>query len=158
MSVELLPLSKGKFAKVSEIDFKWASKYKWVLVSGDKSGKLFYARRVVQKDKKRTVYHLHREIVRAKAGEFVDHIDGDGLNNTRENLRIVTHRENMQNQASRGGTSNHRGVYFNKSHGKWRAQIQVDGKRKYLGSFDSEKEAAEVFNKAKNLYYQGKGR
>lgn len=158
MSTKELLLSQGKVAIISEEDYEWASQYKWSIVYGDKTGKLFYAQRIVQKDNKRTVYRLHREIMKAKHGEFVDHIDGNGLNNTRENLRIVSHRENMQNQKNRGGKSKFRGVYFNKSARKWRAQIQANGKRKYLGSYDTEEAASEAFKNACNVYYQGRGR
>lgn len=148
-----LYLSKGKFALVSIQDYEAVSKHKWSLHPGDRVGKLFYASR----SENGKVIKLHREIMNAQKGEFVDHIDGNGLNNVRENLRLVSHKENMANQRKRAGKSKYRGVYFNKSHGKWRAQIQIEGKRTYLGSFASEIEAAKAFNDACLKFYNGKG-
>jgi hypothetical protein len=75
----------------------------------------------------------------------VDHRDHVPLNNRRSNLRIVTHAGNCQNTSSqRGKTSLHRGVYWAKSAGKWRATVKVGGTMHRLGLFDDETEAAAV--------------
>ena len=78
-----------------------------------------------------------------------DHIDGDKANNQFENLRFATHSENNRNKSKRANTtSRYYGVCFHKNADKWVAQIQIDGRRKHLGYFTDEKQAAEVFNKA----------
>ena len=79
----------------------------------------------------------------------VDHIDGDKLNNHWENLRWATYSENGRNRAKRANaTSSYYGVCWHKGHGKWTAQIEIEGKRTCLGFYTNEKEAAQVFNKS----------
>ncbi len=85
----------------------------------------------------------------------VDHRDGDRTNNHIENLRYATHAENNRHRSKRANaTSAYYGVCWHKSAGKWNAQIQIEGKRKNLGFFTDEKEAAEVFNKAAAEFYK----
>ncbi len=93
----------------------------------------------------RTVY-LHREIVGLEAGDGfeVDHINRDRLDNRRENLRVTVRAENGQNLPSQEGSSRFRGVAFDKRRGKWTAQVKVNGRKHYLGGFDTEEEAAAV--------------
>jgi hypothetical protein len=79
----------------------------------------------------------------------IDHIDGDGLNNCRSNLRAATHSQNQGNTRKRLGTSSQfKGVCWSKCAGKWRAYIRSDGKLKFLGYFASEFEAAQAYNSA----------
>ncbi len=78
------------------------------------------------------------------SGFEIDHKDGKGLNNQRDNLEQVTHRVNMQNRKS------HRdgqlvGANFHKTSGRWLARIQIDGKRKQIGYFNTEQEAHEAY-------------
>lgn len=72
----------------------------------------------------------------------VDHINGDRLDNRKQNLRVVTRAENAQNLRPRdGGTSRFRGVSFDRRAGKWRAEVTIFYKKHYLGLFDTEDEA-----------------
>lgn len=102
--------------------------------------------------------YLHRLIVSRAVGEIpkgmvTDHIDGDGLNNRRGNLRLATRAQNSANAAPRGGASKYRGVF--KGKGKWCAQIAKGGVRISLGSFDTEEEAAAAYDEtAKSLHGQ----
>lgn len=73
-------------------------------------------------------------------GRIVDHIDGDRLNNTRSNLRLVTAAENTQNRHQRRP---HRGAYIQRS-GRWQACVQANGKKVSLGTYDTPEEAAAV--------------
>lgn len=75
-------------------------------------------------------------------GMVVDHINRWPLDNRRSNLRLVTPAQNAQNQGSRGGSSQHRGVTWDKSRGKWMARVMLDGRGHTVGRFDSEQEAA----------------
>lgn len=79
----------------------------------------------------------------------IDHIDRNPQNNTIENLRIITHRKNLQ-RAGKGkrGSSEFKGVSWNQKQQKWLAYIYDNGKNRYLGSFESESEAAESYNSA----------
>lgn len=81
----------------------------------------------------------------------IDHINGDQLNNRLENLRIITHRENISlGQDKKSASSKFRGVFWNKINSKWQSKIQIDGKKKHLGFFNNEKDAADAYNRALN--------
>lgn len=86
--------------------------------------------------------------------EFLDHIDGNKSNNSIDNLRGATNQQNAMNQkkqVSYGGkptSSIYKGVHRDKEREKWRGSIQIDGKLKQLGRYDSEIEAAESYDKA----------
>jgi hypothetical protein len=86
---------------------------------------------------------MHRLISGTPAGMETDHIDGDGLNNRRSNLRFATTSENQRNRvASANNTSGGRkGVNFHRYSGRWRASIQLNGKRRHLGYFDTPDQA-----------------
>lgn len=82
-------------------------------------------------------------------GQQIDHVDGNGLNNQRSNLRFATTQQNMANrQAMSGGSSSYKGVHWDKRTQKWRAQISVNGKQRHLGVFTDELEAAQAYDKA----------
>ena len=84
----------------------------------------------------------------------VDHIDRNKLNNHVSNLRWATIIENSGNKLTyKGSVSKYKGVSFHKLSKKWQAELQANGKRKYLGLFKSEKEAALAYNKkAKEIF------
>lgn len=88
------------------------------------------------------VYHLHRLIMGLpdRDPREVDHRNGNGLDNRRDNMRIVSHAENQQNRRSFGATSQYRGVCFDKRSGKWRANVMVRG-TVHQGEFRTEMEA-----------------
>lgn len=102
-------------------------------------------------------YYNHRLIFLYHHGylpEFLDHIDGDSLNNDISNLRVATQQENCRNKKKgksingKSTTSNFKGVTWDKQHQKWMSYIFVGGKRKHLGRFVSEIDAAKAYNKA----------
>jgi hypothetical protein len=116
-----------------------------------KKGKQFYRARGIRRPWKHQVY-LHREIAERIIGrplvglERADHMDGNGLNNRRDNLRVVTHAMNLQNlqQPCATNTSGHRGVYLDKRCGKWVACGRTNGKNVRIGSFEKIEAAAEA--------------
>jgi hypothetical protein len=92
--------------------------------------------------------YMHRVVVEATAGSEVDHWDGNGLNNTRGNLRVCSRIENNRNSRKGAGWSaRYKGVYRNHRE-RWVAQIRVNGVARYLGSFTSEDQAAHAYNAA----------
>ena len=103
------------------------------------------------------MYRAHRIIMAMQGyditGLEVDHIDGDGLNNCLSNLRLIKHRENALNQGRHiNNTSNYVGVYWDKSTKKWKAEIQIRGKKKHLGRFLNKEDAITARKNAEKLY------
>jgi hypothetical protein len=145
---------------VSPEDAGWISTYAWHL---DRHG---YARRTIRitpgrQGKKSTVY-LHRVIVGATKGQFVDHADGDPLNNQRWNLRLATAQENSRNIRSSKNrkAGGFKGVYFVKKSGRWAAHIgagekKPDGKSRMLnlGCFATPEEAARAYDDAARKHF-----
>jgi hypothetical protein len=92
---------------------------------------------------------MHRLIVDAPHGVLVDHRDGDGLNNTRANLRLCSNAENMRNSGrKRTNTSGFKGVIHHKKTGKWVARITVNDQEKHLGLFPTREAAARAYDDA----------
>lgn len=92
---------------------------------------------------------LHRLILCARGGDLVDHIDGNGLNCVRTNLRFATPAQNTQNRAASSHTSSlFKGVSFHKQTGRWTAQIRHQKHKQHLGLFSSETEAARAYDAA----------
>lgn len=106
-----------------------------------------YAKRYVEKlvdgKRKRWVYHLHREVIGAKKGEIVDHINGDRLDNRRSNLRIASKSLNALNSPK------NKGFYFRNQNKKWHARIKFNKIEKHLGFFDTPEAASAAYQKAK---------
>lgn len=126
------------------VDEKIVSSSKWYITTNGKG--LHYAARTEFIDGKKKIIYLHRKIMKAGPGEEVDHINHDGLDNRRSNLRLVTHSQNLVNARSSIGVSGNRGVW--KSHngkGRWVAVLKRHGKRLYLGTYGSSEEAHAVW-------------
>lgn len=140
-----IQLSQGLIARVDDEDFAELSKYNWYASMNRKH----YARRHQMINGKKTKIYMHRQVLGVEDPKvFVDHIDGDGLNNCRSNLRRASHSENLANVFKRSGTSSkYRGVNYRKSSGKWQVQIQHQGKLYFVGSFVDEDEAARAYDK-----------
>lgn len=140
-----IKLSQGLVAFVDDEDFRYLNKFKW---HASRSGNTFYAQREVHINGHRTSLKMHRAILHDAIQ--VDHIDGNGLNNQRDNLRPVTNAQNCFNQRKKNGqsTSKYKGVTLHKRDTRWYASIRFKGKLKHLGSFVSEIEAALAYDKA----------
>ncbi len=133
-AVRYIALTKGMFATVDAADYEWLSQCRWH-VSG--RAKVYAACNW----KGKRVY-MHRLIMNPPPGYVVDHIDGNGLNNRRSNLRICTRMQNQWNRRPTKGTSTFKGVSYNKEMRKWEASIIVNKKKYPCGFFDDEIEAA----------------
>lgn len=145
-------LSQGKFSIVDDEDYEIVNKFKWTL---NKMGKREYGYRAFKLSGKRIVVPLHRFIVDCPIGLIVDHINGNGLDNRRCNLRICTQSQNHMNQRTqtRKKTSIYKGVCWNKLIKKWASKIKINNKTINIGFFDSEKKASFAYDeKAKLLF------
>lgn len=119
-----------------------------------------YAARTVYPPKKGKEILLHRLILERVLGrelvkgEFVDHKDGDSLNNSRDNLRVATHKQNAQNRKKHSnGQPKYKGISWHKRVGKYAARIWVDGKLKHLGYFTDPAEAHEAYKRAAREHF-----
>lgn len=148
-----IPLTHGKYALVDRKDYDELVKYTWYF---NENG---YARRAyVRSDGVKTSKAMHRHILGAKKGELTDHINRDRLDNRRSNLRIATDRQNRINTGKFVGTSRYKGVSFAPSQcgsRPWLAQTRLNGKKVFLGYFETEEDAATVYNVAAQLFYDG---
>lgn len=110
-----------------------------------------YVQRNIFVDGRRTGQKLHNFITDF---DRVDHIDHDGLNNQRFNLRLATQRQNTQNtRPRRGGTSQYKGVSWDKQRGKWQVYIYIDSRQFHLGLFDDEVEAALTYDRRARIEF-----
>ena len=146
--VAYVPISKGYEVVIDAADVGLIEGPAWraVVRSG---GKNVYASRFEWTNKARVYVLMHRLILGAPRGLHVDHIDGNGLNNRRSNLRIATVAQNQQNGRLRvDNASGVRGVHWDQSSRKWAVNIRAAGKRHYLGMFSEIDDAAAAYAKA----------
>lgn len=137
------PVGDGH-ALVNESDLETVSTLKWSLNIKEEGKATRYIRAT---DSSLKMHQLLLGV--APDGHVIDHINGDGTDNRRENLRFCTHSENHANERKRrGGSSVFKGVGFDESRSKWSAKITFDGKTKNLGRFDREQDAAAAYDKA----------
>ncbi len=133
--VRYIALTKGLCAIVDAADYEEVSKYKW-------SAHIAGANRYAVRRNKGKRLAMHRFIMKPPKGMIVDHIDGNGLNNRRSNLRLCTAQQNQCNRRPRGRTSRFKGVCYRKQIGKFAAAIMSHGEQIHIGCFDDEEEAA----------------
>ena len=141
-----IPLTRGQFAIVDDEDFEWMSKFKWHCQP--KSNGRLYARTGTKK------VYMHRVLLNASPDVYVDHIDGNGLNNTRANLRLCTREENQHNTPIRSdSTTGYKGVSFDKRRNRFSVEINKDKKRIRIGNFENVLDAARAYNEAAIKYH-----
>jgi hypothetical protein len=144
-----IPLSQGKYAVIDDNDYQLVSKHKWYTKN---CTRIFYARTNLHIGRnRRSILYMHRLIMDAPKEMQVDHIDNDGLNNQRKNLRICTVAENTRNSRKHSqNKSGYKGVWFNNACGPekpWVSAITLNGKAIHIGVFSSPEEAALAYNK-----------
>lgn len=148
-----VPLTRGAEAIIDDDDIPLVAGRSWhlqVRATG------FYATASGSANGKKSNVYMHRVIMNAGPGEIIDHVNRDGLDNRRANMRFCTLIQNAQNQRLRNQltkTSRFKGVCRNKA-GLWRAMIYLPGTvRLELGRFDTEVEAALAYDDAARLHF-----
>lgn len=135
--MKILQLGKNKDAIVDEEDIHHLRQWRWSVAPNG------YVRG--------TKGYLHRFIMKPKAGFFVDHINGNKLDNRRCNLRICTKAQNTYNSKGKGN-NRFKGVFWVAN--RWMAQIAVDRKTIYLGRYKDEEQAARVYDEAAKKHHK----
>ncbi len=143
-TVALVPLTRGLVAAIDFDDLPLVTGSSWGAISP--GGRIWYA---CSNDDQRL---MHRVIMGCQPGDpHIDHVDHDGLNNRRANLRVASHSQNAANGRSHvDSSSTFKGVSWDASRSKWRAQIKDSANRsnRFLGRFDNEEEAARAYDAA----------
>jgi len=136
-----IPLTQGKTALVDDEDYLLVSPFKWSAAQR----RTWYAVRI---DHKKMIY-LHRFLLGIPSEFQCDHINGDGLDNRRCNLRIATNAQNQWNRHKRQiHSSSFRGVTWDKNRNRWIVYITANKKTHYLGRYINETDAAKAYDEA----------
>jgi hypothetical protein len=142
--MKTIKLNKGYETIVDDDTYEWASKLKWQVDGG-----IYVGRRSTTINGKRPNVKLHRLIMNAPKGINIDHINGDRLDNRRENLRFATDTQNNQNCKKRkDNISGYKGVTYTGRYKikNWQARITYNNKTISLGLYQTKEEAALVYN------------
>ena len=165
--MKYIQLTQGKRSIVDDDDYERLNKYNWSYTNHG------YAQRRKIIDGKSSIIHMHREIMGLtfNDGKFVDHINGDRLDNRKENLRLCTRTENNHNmKIGKHNKSGFKGVFHRtvkkkylgrdgtrKTYHHWCAKIMINRKAILLGTFPYTEEgkiqAAKAYNEAARKYY-----
>lgn len=160
--VAFVPLTQGYEAIIDAADASLVHQCSWrVLIQRrpDGSIKCLYAIRYAWNGGTPQTRRMHREIMGAPIDALIDHVNGNGLDNRRANLRWATDQQNKHNARVRiDSTSGVKGVCWSKHAGKWRAQIGLHGKKISLGYFANLADAQAAYARASKEFHGEFGR
>jgi len=145
-SIRHIPLTKGKFVIVDASDYEWLSRFTWHATL-----RPYAARRECAEVGNRKIVMMHRQILGIEDSScYADHINGNGLDNRRCNIRIATPIQNAGNRGkNKNNSSGYKGVSWCKATGKWQAGISINRKRINLGTtFTTPEDAHEAYKQA----------
>jgi HNH endonuclease/AP2 domain len=145
-----IKLNNDHVTVVDDNDYEWLNQWKWYAW---KHRHTFYARRNGRVGEP-SIVAMHIAILSPSDGLEVDHINGNGLDNRRVNLREATHAQNLWNRGRTcNNTSGFKGVRWDKARGAWRATITAEGREMFLGRFDDILDAARAYDEAATLHH-----
>jgi len=141
-----IPLTKGLIAIVDDDDYIKLKKYNWYATMNHKNGTWYAKRNIVTNSGKCTTITMHRQLL--DSPKMIDHINQNGLDNRRSNLRVCNRSQNQWNGKKRKSASGFRGVreQRNKFGVSWHTYIWKNGKIIYVGSFDDKMKAAIAYD------------
>lgn len=143
-------LTRGKISLVDDVDYEFLNQFKWHCVPGRYT---WYAVRGVGPHGKQKKIYMQHTILNTPKGMTIDHLNKNGLDNRKRNLRICTKSQNSHNyKTPRNNTSGVKGVFLDRK--KWRAAIRINYKRIYLGSFLTLEEAKKAYKEANAKYFK----
>ena len=154
MDTVRIPLSQGYEAIIDAADLPLVQGHPWHTHIGNR-GRLYAARSVSTNGRTRKVL-MHRLLMGHPEGQDVDHEDGDGLNNTRRNLRAVSHSFNLRNVAGAWGNSTTGVLNVQRRPNRrnpYQVKLLVDGKQRYFGHYPTLHEAAVAAYEARLAHY-----
>lgn len=134
-----IALTQGYFTIVDADDYERLNKYKWH-VKVKRTGCYAY------RSEGKTKIAMHRQILNAPQQLQCDHINHDGLDNRRANLRLCTPQQNACNRKPLERTSKYKGVYWSRGNKKWRAEIRNNGRKIHIGYYYYEMDAAIAYD------------
>ena len=147
-----IQLTQNKFTIVDDEDYGELNKRNWY-ANLNRSVKTYYAVRKDYQLNKKNI-HMHRVIMNCPKDKFIDHINGNTLDNRKENLRICTGTQNQGNmKIHKDNASGIKGITWDKSRKKWKAQISINNKSKHLGLFSDKLKAKAAYTKAAKQYF-----
>lgn len=156
--MKVIKSTNGYDILVDDENYQYLNQFKWVATQKSKRYSTKYAiRRIYITRLRYKISQMHREVLSCPTKKIIDHINHNGLDNRKINLRICTRSQNLMNTKNLLPSHNktgYRGVRLHTHPNKFTAQIQIQGKQKYLGTFMSAKEAAKAYNKIAKKYFK----
>lgn len=151
--VKEIPLTKGYIALVDDEDYEWLMQWKWHYEDSE----VGYARSFEKVDGRQVQFKMHQKIMEQcghnLTGFEVDHVDGNGLNNRKSNLRLATRIQNARNRkVNKNNTSGYKGVSL-LPHGRWISYITHQKRRITIGLYDTREEAARAYNEVATILH-----
>jgi len=147
-------LTQGKYSIVDPEDYDRLAKHKWWT---SRQGRSYYATRCasIGNGRKKCIW-MHRVIMNARDGQFIDHINHNGLDNRKANLRFASHAQNSWNKRKQRGkhSSKFKGVSWFNHAKKWQVRIQANGMKIFVGSYKKEINAAKAYDAAARKFHK----